>query len=605
MNSNYYINALFNANDLPKKPDESKATWTGNIFEGYLSGSTNNIIKDGIINIVRYYKDILNEKGQKTGEQIRYSGTLQNAKLYDMTKSLQTAILSCSFDTEFFINTSFGNFIDTINKDIAQMYNNYNINWEFIKSCQKELGDTKIILKNGNDEEEIIIGFNLTNLYNLFCKIVENKYFICCYPYLIKKDNFKYTTAFKYGVFDLNINSSQTVIDINKDMFLIDSLNENNKMFSIIINQDNKNNFSINLGKSYNYNFNILHENGNIKNCFILNSPLTNVNIVPIVKEEYTMDKQLINIETEDKMGVNNLFTKIQIREDGMNPYLNKDFANYLGYSKTVDYNKQTDKLYHVYATVANSSNGNVVKYVDSNQDMITSEKAVNYFDKYGQYIYKYDIYNKTTEEINNIILNLPQTYKCCVFKNDAGRVIGIYILHKYVDGNKKGFQHGGYETVKNNIIYDKNNIPKGTTQIYNNNYSHDYILKNYENINKPYIKTAFNITNLAQSNIIEKLKELNKLILPGNYIETVKDDAGYIIGLYLVDISKNIGLMNSVKEYENTEATINRYINQYENIKGMTQEQIYNYMLKKSPVKIFKNSLNEHIYTFFTPADE
>ena len=605
MNSNYYINTLFNANELPKNATEKNATWTGNIFEGYLLGSTNNIIKDGIVNIVRYKKDIYNGKGQKTGEQTRYSGTLQNAKLYDMSKSLQTATLSCSFDTEFFINTSFGNFIDTINKDIAQMYNNHNINWEIIKSCQKELGDTKIKLKNElGDEKEIDIGFNLTNLYNLFCKVIENKYFICCYPYLIKKDNFKYSTAFKYGVFDLNANSNQITININRDMFFIDSTRENNKMFSIIINKDNFNNVFINLGKSYNYNFNILHENGNIKNCFILNSPLTNVNIVSVVKEEYTMDKQLINIETEDKMGVNNLFSKIQIREDGMNQYLNKDFANYLGYSKTVDYNKQTDKLYHVYETVANSPNGNVVKYVNSNHDMITSEKAVDYFDKYGQYIYKYDIYNKSTEEINNIILNLPQTYKCCVFKNNAGTVIGIYILHKYVDGNKKGFQHGGYETVKNNIVYDKNNIPKGTTQIYNNNYSHDYILKNYENVNKPYIKTAFNITNLTQSNIIEKLKELNKIILPGNYIEIVKDNAGYIIGLYLVDISKNIGLMNSVKEYETTTAKEKGYINQYENIKGMTQEQIYNYMSKFSPVKIFKNYLNDHIYTFFTQRD-
>ncbi len=613
--NNYYIRSLINinnANGLKSDPSNTNTNLynisdvSGNIFDGQLLGSTNNIIKGGILNLSLSYKQEMDADGNEI-YKINYIGTINNLELYDLANEQLTAKLNAvlKINELFAVNISY--FMTSINKDICSSYNKYSIDWNFLKQ------DIKI----NNNINSITLNYKRNQLYNLVLDdstLTTDHKIKFIYPYVIKNDKNKYETTALYYEMDLSNapDSSKPKTDqytfmITKSMVNFDS-SDNSKLFSISILQEG-NKFTINISKNYNYVFNIFYDTRAQKitnNYFIMNCSLTNVEISPIVSEQYSMDKQLINIETENKIGVNNLYTRIQTKKEGTNPYLNKDLSNYLGYTKYIDYNKETKNLYHVYESVKNSPDGNIVKYVSNNLDIITSDKSVDYFDKYGQYIYKYDIYNKSENEINNIILSLPKTYKCCVFKNLAGRVIGIYIVHQYTNGNRNGDINGSLhrvlDTIQDGIIY-KNNIPSGTTRIYNNVDIKDEIIKNYENNNKEYIKTAFNIMYSTQETIIEKIKELNKIILACDYLEILHDELGYVVGLYLVDIRKNKELLHNVNLYQIKNPT---KINHYNNIKNKTQDEITRYMNDllnsgKQIYKVFTNNLNNHIYTFFT----
>lgn len=613
--NNYYIRSLINinsANGLNSDPPNTNTNLynigniSGNIFDGQLLGSTNNIIKGGILNLSLSYKQETDANG-KSVYKTNYIGTINNLELCDLGNEQLTAKLNAVLKINEFFAVNISYFMTSINKDICTSYNKYSIDWSFLKE------DIEI----NNNINGITLNYNRNQLYNLILDdstLKTDRKIKFIYPYVIKNDKNKYeTNALYYEIDLLNVSKSpkpktdQYTFMITKSMVNFDS-SDNPKLFSISILQEG-NKFTINISKNYNYVFNIFYDTRSQKitnNYFIMNCSLTNVEISPIVSEQYSMDKQLINIETEDKMGVNNLYTRIQTKKEGMNPYLNKDLSNYLGYTKYIDYNKETKNLYHVYESVKNSPDCNVVKYIRDNIDIITSDKSVDYFDKYGQYIYKYDIYNKSEDEINNIILSLPKTYKCCVFKNLAGRVIGIYIVHKYINGNRKGDINGPLhrvlDTIQDGIIY-KNNIPSGTTMIYNNIDIKDKIIKNYENNNKEYIKTAFNITYLTQETIREKIKELDKIILTSDFLEILRDEIGYIIGLYLVDIRKNKELLHNVNSYQIKNPS---QINHYNDIKNKTQDEITRYMNDlsnsgKQIYKVFTNNLNNHIYTFFT----
>ena len=606
--NNYYIRSLINinnANGLNPDPQNTNDI-SGNIFDGQLLGPTNNIIKGGILNLSLSYKQ---ETDADLNEiyKTNYIGTINNLELYDLANEQLTAKLNTVLKINEFFAVNISYFMTSINKDICTSYNKYSIDWSFLKE------DIKI----NNEINGITLNYKRNQLYNLVfddstLKTDHKIKFV--YPYVIKNDKNKYETNALYYEMDLSNapdsskpKTDQCTFMITKSMVNFDS-SDNSKLFSISILQEG-NKFTINISKNYNYVFNIFYDTRAQKitnNYFIMNCSLTNVEISPIVSEQYSMDKQLINIETDDKMGVNNLYTRIQTKKEGTNPYLNKDLSNYLGYTKYIDYNKETKNLYHVYESVKNSADGNVVKYVSDNLDIITSDKSVDYFDKYGQYIYKYDIYNKSEDEINNIILSLPKTYKCCVFKNLAGRVIGIYIVHQYTNGNRNGDINGSLhrtlDTIRDGIIY-KNNIPSGTTMIYNNVDIKNEIIKNYENNNKEYIKTAFNIMYSTQETIKEKIKELNKIILTCDYLEILHDELGYIVGLYLVDIRKNKELLHNVNLYQIKNTS---QINHYNNIKNKTQDEITRYMNNlsnsgKQIYKVFTNNLNNHVYTFFT----
>lgn len=606
--SNYYIRSLININSTNGLESDSQNTnlynasdVSGNVFDGELLGPTNNILKGGVLNLSLSYTQETDANGNSI-YKTNYIGTIHNLELYDLSNEQLTAKLNAVLKINEFFAVNISYFMTSINKDICTSYNKYSIDWGFLKE------DIKI----NNEIDNMTLNYKRNQLYNLVLDdstLSRDRKIKFIYPYVIKNYENKYETTAIYYEIDLSDTTkpNQCTFIITKSMVNLDSL-DNSKLFSILILRDG-NKFIININKSYNYVFNIFYDVRAQKitnNYFIMNCSLSDVEISPVVSEQYSMDKQLINIETDDKMGVNNLYTKIQTKKEGMNPYLNKDLSNYLGYTKYIDYNKETKNLYHVYESVKNSADGNVVKYISDNIDMITSDKSVEYFDKYGQYIYKYDIHNKSEDDINNIILSLPKTYKCCVFKNLAGRVIGIYIVHKYINGNRNGDINGSLhrvlDTIQDGIIY-KNNIPSGTTRIYNNVDIKDEIIKNYENNNKEYIKTTFNIRNLTQEAIKEKIKELDKIILACDYLEIIHDELGYIIGLYLIDIRKNKELLHNVNVYQITNSS---RINRYNDIKNKTQDEITRYMNDllqsgKRIYKIFTNNLNNHIYTFFT----
>lgn len=452
---------------------------TGTITDGLGIGDYDIKIRDGITNIYNLSQndiiDIKNGKNIKIREK-KIEMLINNAITW--SNNISSASVNCKviIDTIQQVKEQLAIISLLINDKLREIYRYYKLDFNILEKINK-----KFI-------KDSVYGdyYNYSDLYNMVIRPRENDLLVL-YPYIdfpnIDNDIYNLYSKCQAVVIPYNSMISQSMslninmidpinkvreeyinedyinsifkynkreyVEIPTDILFIRVDKENSTIYNIAVSSViGENNFKFHYSASNSY---LLNVSGKIEDLKV------NPNIKESYPNPYKFSRTKNNDPFETEQQVVNLYNPFKVQTPGISRYANKELTDKMKLSETIDANKTSENYYHVYENMANSRNGNAVIYKEKPKAGSNSKEIIENFEKYHQYVYKFDIVNKNKVEIDNIIKSIPTNYKSCILQDENNNVIGVYLLYAISTGSGVA----PYTTTSNNKLLFNQIHPK------------------------------------------------------------------------------------------------------------------------------------------------